>query len=149
MIKILGKYAMLQMLAENSPSTTLYKIVTNTNSEKQSDDEKYKSSKSSKSTNTNKASSITKLRNSQTKMKKVFTALNNRIEDIDNEGSDLTDSDDDDEEKSHFQFEGKYWFQGVHQITGVLPNKSFMFNQNFEKGLRRFCSNRTITMISS
>ena len=35
--------------------------------------------------------------------------------------------------KSHFHFEEKYWFQGVHQITGVLPNKNFMFNQTSEK----------------
>ena len=66
-------------------------------------------------------------------MKKVFTTLNNIIEEMDNEDSDLTDSDDDDKEKSHFQFEETDCFQGVHQITGVIPNKRFMLNKTFEK----------------
>ena len=57
--------------------------------------------------------------------------LNTIIEDMDNEDSDLTNSDDDDgEENSHFQF---YWFQGVNQTTGLLPNKIFVFNQTFYK----------------
>ena len=52
---------------------------------------------------------------------------------MENEDSNLTNSDDDEKEKSHFQFEEIDWFQGVHQIIGVIPNKSFMFNQNFQK----------------
>ena len=56
-------------------------------------------------------------------MKKSSTTLNTIIEDMDNEDSDLTDSYDDDKENSHFQFEETDWFQGVHQITGILPNK--------------------------
>ena len=35
-------------------------------------------------------------------MKKVFTILNTRIEDMDNEDYELTDSDEDGNEKSHF-----------------------------------------------
>ena len=66
-------------------------------------------------------------------MKKVLTPLNNIIEEKENEDSDLTDSDDDDKEKSHFQFEETDCFQGVHQITGVIPNKRFMLNKTFEK----------------
>ena len=38
-------------------------------------------------------------------MEKAFTTLNTRIEEIENEDSDLTDSDDDDKENPHFQFE--------------------------------------------
>ena len=56
-------------------------------------------------------------------MKKAFTTLNTRIEEMDNEDSYLTDSDDDHKEKSHFHFEETDWFQGVHQITGVPLNK--------------------------
>ena len=68
---------------------------------------------------------------------------------MENEDSELTNSDDDDEEKSHFQFEETDWFQGVHQITGVLPNKSFMFNQNFEKRIEEvlFKQNKTSLII--
>ena len=112
----------------------LKKAVTNTKSEKQIDEGKYNSIKSSKSTKTSKAASITKFHNSQIKMKKSFTTLNSIIEDMDNEDSDLTNSDEDDEENSHFQFEEIYWFQVVHKITVVLPklpNKSFVFNQYF------------------
>ena len=43
---------------------------------KKIDDKKYKSSKSSNSSKTSKAESITKLRNSQIKMKRSFTTLN-------------------------------------------------------------------------
>ena len=50
-----------------------------------------------------------------------------------NEDSDLTDSDYSGKEKSHLQFGETDWFQEVHQTTGVLPNKDFMFNQSFEK----------------
>ena len=50
-------------------------------------------------------------------MKKSFTTLNTKIEDINNEGSELTNSDDYDKEKTHFQFEVTDCFQGVHQTT--------------------------------
>ena len=93
------------------------KTVTNIKSEKQSDEKKYKSSKSSKFTKTSKAASITKLQNPHIKMKKEFITVNPIIEDMDNEDSDLTNSDDNDIEKSHFQFEETDWFQGVHEIT--------------------------------
>ena len=43
-------------------------------------------------------------------MEKSFTTLNTKIEDMDSEDSDLTDSDDYDKEKSHFQFEKIDWF---------------------------------------
>ena len=52
---------------------------------------------------------------------------------MENDESDLTNSDYDGKLKSHFQFEEIEWFQGVHQITGVLPNKRIVFNQTFEK----------------
>ena len=83
--------------------------------------------------------------NYQIETKKSFKTLNNRIEEMENEDSDLTDSDDDDKEKSHLQFDETYWFQGVHQITGVLPNKNFMFNQTFEKCIKQvsFKNNHT------
>ena len=42
-------------------------------------------------------------------MKKVFTILNTRIEDMDNEDSDLTNPYDDGDENSHFQFEETDW----------------------------------------
>ena len=54
---------------------------------------------------------------------------------MDNEDSDLTDSDDDDKENPHFQLEEIDRFQWLHQITGVLPNKRFMFNQTFEENI--------------
>ena len=66
-------------------------------------------------------------------MNKESTTLNAIIEGMDNKDSELTDSDDDDKENSHFQFGETDWFQGMHQPIRVLPNKSFMFNQNFEK----------------
>ena len=65
-------------------------------------------------------------------MKNSFTTLNNIIENMDIEDPDLTDLDDDGDEKSQLQFEGKYWFQGVHKTTGLIPNKSFVFNKTFE-----------------
>ena len=37
--------------------------------------------------------------------------MNNIIEEMDNEDSELTDSDYDDEKKSHIQFEERDWFQ--------------------------------------
>ena len=81
------------------------KTITNTNSDKQTDDDKYKSIKLSKSTNTDKAASITKPCNYKIKVKKEFMTLNNRIEQMENEDSDLNNSDGGDKEKSHFQFE--------------------------------------------
>ena len=59
--------------------------------------------KSSKSSNT--AAIITKLQNSQMKIKKAFTTLNTRIEDIEHEDSGLTNSYEDDKEKLHFRFD--------------------------------------------
>ena len=67
---------------------------------------------------------------------------------MNDEYSDLTNSDDD-EKKSHFQFEERHWFQGVHQTTGVIPNKISVFIQNFEMGLRFFPSNKFTTKILS
>ena len=64
---------------------------------------------------------------------------------MENEDSEFTDSDDDDEEKSHFQFEEKDWFQVVHQITGVIPNISFMFNQTFDKSIIKVLFKHTHT----
>ena len=55
---------------------------------------------------------------------------------MENEEYDLTNSDGDDKVNSHFQFEEIDWFQGVHQITGVLPNNFFMFNQTLEKRIK-------------
>ena len=104
MIKNIGKYAMLHMIAEWSPSIKFYKKNTNKNSEEQIDYSKYKSSKSSKYTKTRNTASITKLHNFQIKMKKAFITLNTIIEEMENEYSDLTNSDDDDEEKSHSSF---------------------------------------------
>ena len=48
---------------------------------------------------------MTKIHNSQIKIKNVITTFNTIIELMDNKDSDLTDSDDYDKEKSHFQFE--------------------------------------------
>ena len=64
--------------------------ITNTKSDKQIDNKKSKSSKSVKFTITIKAESITHILNYQIKTKKSFTTLNTRIEEIDNEGYDLT-----------------------------------------------------------
>ena len=50
-------------------------------------------------------------------MKKVFTTLNTRIEEIEHEDSDLTNLDEDNKEKWHFSFEESEWFQGVYQTT--------------------------------
>ena len=60
-----------------------------------------------------------KIHNYLIKMKKLFTILNTRIEEMENEDSDLIDSDDNNKEDSHLPFEETYWFQGVNQITGV------------------------------
>jgi hypothetical protein len=38
----------------------------------------------------------------QKKLKKSFATMQNKIEELDNNNSDLTDSDSDDEETSHF-----------------------------------------------
>ena len=66
-------------------------------------------------------------------MKKSFKILSNRIEDMDNEDSDLTNLGDDAKEKSHLNFEETDW--------PALPNKSFIFNKILKKESRRFCSN--------
>ena len=58
--------------------------------------------------------------------------MNNRIEDIDNGDSDLTNSDGNNKETLNFQFDETDWFQGVHHFTGVPQNKSLVFNQTFE-----------------
>ena len=50
-----------------------------------------------------------------------------------NEYSDLTNSDADNEELLHYHFGETYWFQGVHQTTGMVLNKNFVFNQTFGK----------------
>ena len=76
---------MLHMLTERPPIITFYKTIANTKSDKQSDENKSESSKSSRYTKTIKASSITRLRNSQIKTKKAFIALNTRIEEMENE----------------------------------------------------------------
>ena len=85
------------------------------------------------------AASKTKLSTSQIRIKKVFTTLNTRIANIENKYSELTNSDDDDKENLDLQFEDTYWFQEVHQTTGVLPNKGSMFNETFDKLFGRFC----------
>ena len=72
----------------------------NTKSDKNIYDNKSKSSKSSRSNNNSKAAGITKLRNYQIKTKKSFTALNTRIEDMENEDSKFNDSDDNEEDNS-------------------------------------------------
>ena len=57
-------------------------------------------------------------------MKKSFTSLNTRIEEMKNEDSDLINSYDEGEEKSKFQFEEIYWFQGVDQTTVVVQRQA-------------------------
>ena len=52
---------------------------------------------------------------------------------MDNEDSDLTNLDDDEQENSHLQFEETDWFQGVHQITVVLPNESLILIKPLKK----------------
>ena len=69
-------------------------------------------------------------------MKNQFINMITIIEKMENEEYDLTNSDGDDKVNSHFQFEEIDWFQGVHQITGVLPNNFFMFNQTLEKRIK-------------
>ena len=66
------------------------------------------------STKTIKAASITNIFNSNIIMESSFTTLSTVIEDMENEDSDLIDSDNDDEENSHLQFEETDWFQGVN-----------------------------------
>ena len=80
-------------------------------------------------------------------MTKVFTTLNTKIEEIENEDSFLSDSDCDDKKKSHLQFGETEWFQGVRQTTVVLPNERSVFNQTLEKGSRRIFSNRNIPKV--
>ena len=70
-------------------------------------------------------------------MESSFTTLSTVIEDMENEDSDLIDSDNDDEENSHLQFEETDWFQGVHQITGVVSKKNNLCSiKPLETGLR-------------
>ena len=71
-------------LHNGDPATHCTKTFTNTTSEKQSDGDKYNLIKSSKSTKTIKVVSKTKLRNSRIKMKRSFTTLNTRIEEMEN-----------------------------------------------------------------
>ena len=66
-------------LQKGHPSSHYTKTITNNNTDKKSDDIKYKSSKQNKSTKTSKASSITKLCNYQIRMKRSFTTLNIKI----------------------------------------------------------------------
>ena len=83
MVTNIGEYAMFEMLTERSPSITLHKKFTNTNSDKQSDDDRYKSSKPGKFTETSKVESITKIYEYEIKNKKALTTLNTKIEDMD------------------------------------------------------------------
>ena len=62
--------------------------------------------------------------------------MNIRIEEMEHEDSDLTNSDGEDKERQNLQFEETCWFQGVHQTTGVPHNKGFMFNQTFDKSIK-------------
>ena len=57
---------------------------------------------------------------------------------MDNKESELNYSYGDGDGNSYLQFEETEWFQGVHQITGVILNKRFMFNQTFEKSINDF-----------
>ena len=76
---------MLHMLKERSTIITLHKKNTNKNSDKKIDANKSNLSKSGKSRKTNEAEIITKICNCQNKMKRKFTTLNTRIEDMENE----------------------------------------------------------------
>ena len=73
------------------------KTITNSKSGKQSDDRVSKFIKLSKSTKNIKAASITNICKPQMKMKRAFTTLNAKHKEMNNEDSDLTDSDDDEE----------------------------------------------------
>ena len=129
---------MIKMRTKRSPIIKVPEKITNTNSDKHSDGEKSKSSKSGKSRKNNKAESITKLPNYQIKKKKTFTTLNTRIEDMDNEDFDLTNSDDYGKERSHLLFKETYCFKGVPQTIGVLPSKSFILIKPLKKDQRVF-----------
>ena len=96
-------------------------------------------SRSSKSSKTSKAKSITKLHKEMKGVKKSFTTIQSKIEELEKEDdSDLTDSDDESGEDSHFQYgrdEHSHGFQMLqfeHQITGVVPEEGMMFQQTFE-----------------
>jgi hypothetical protein len=94
------------------------------------DDDKSRSSKSSKT------SSISKL---QKKMKKSFATMETKIQELEKEDSDITDSDGDDEEASHFQYDDAIGFQMVKHEDNydVTPGASFeeatVLHQAFEK----------------
>ena len=76
-------------------------------------------------------------------MKKSFATLENKIEELEKEDSDISNSDDD--EASHFQFketgyqmvqfekdlDGKL-IQEVHRIPGVVSDKATVLHQAFE-----------------
>ena len=65
-----------------------YPVTSNKIIDKQSDENKYKWSKSIKSTKNLESESITKLCNSGIKMKKAFTILDTKIVDMENEDYD-------------------------------------------------------------
>jgi hypothetical protein len=125
------------------------KSKSSTSSSKTTEDDASRSSKSSKSS----VKSITKM---QKKLKKSFATMQSKIEELDNDNSDLTDSESDDEETSHFQFQTPtcHPFQGVrrtketaphktpgvkkkeavsHEIAGVPATRGLVFHQAFEK----------------
>jgi hypothetical protein len=91
------------------------------NDSKKNDDDKSKSSKTSKT------SSINKL---QKKMKESFAAVENKIQGLEKEDSDITESDDEDHEASHFQCEGNECL--MTQIEEVNEIPGVMFQQTFE-----------------
>jgi hypothetical protein len=77
-------------------------------------------------------------------MKKSFATLQSKIEELEHENSDLTDSDSDEEEASHFQFSESmtdHLLQGVrhkkraapHSSPGVPQETGTMLHQAFEK----------------
>jgi hypothetical protein len=113
---------------------TKTKNSTSNSTTRSNNDESSRSSKSSKA-------SITKM---QKKMKKSFATLQSKIDELEHKNSDLTDSDSDEEEASHFQFSNSMTdclLQGVqskkkavpHGSPGVPQETGTMFHQAFER----------------
>ena len=149
MMKILENIQWFRCLQKCNPSSNYTEKVTNKKSEKQSDDDKYKFNKSSNSTKTSKATITTKLPNYQIKMKKAFTTLNNRIEDMDNKDYDLTDSEDDGNKSHIYRLRKHNGSKGCIKSQECYQIDASCLFKPLRKGLRRFCSDRTIPKISS
>jgi hypothetical protein len=88
-------------------------------------DEKSVSTKSSKSSKTSKASKAKSINKTHKRLKKSFAALSSKIKELENEDSDISESESGDDEASPFQTGTLTGFQMVQVKEGSILNQTF------------------------